>query len=603
MSLFQRRFTCFYCGNATSQRWKRGLQQFECDRCEAVNYLDEKGEIRDPPAPSAVEEVPRYISPPPELSFYQPKYESEEIFCRTCLQNQHIVATALAEHDYDETLPERKAQLERQYPQVCRNCRPRVEKKLQDANYLAKTDHLRRQAIKTRQGRTGPSLKRTWRDGALFVGCCLWWASLSIEILWHLVGLLPVSPIQDGPTSRSPIVMLACSTHSFFNREIPPDCLAAFNSLEKLGLILGLISVCWHSKLSDKLHNPYLRMSGYSDYFFVQVFTLGLRTLLWWNLQGQYRSHIWGGAPVSALHATFLVLTVVSTFVGAQRVQIKRTAVDFLKRSPSTVVVADDRLTPTATPAPETFRTSTHITSTFPVSKLATPYDVSEVELDLGYASASEADADETKSIATTTTQDEMDWTPTQPIRPLAPLRPMLPPAPSPYNLRSSARTPFHGTLPPAPQPPAHKALKPKAPVFKATSEQKRHNFFAQMMSRDNNGADFGGRQARRADYEIQEGKLMVPDKDSGTGLEGLFSSSFQIDDDPRARMRQRANPRARETGFDVPTDPDPPRDLSFMISVFAVLGLVGCILGVTNLILPGFYGSIARSLAYVWRS
>lgn len=398
--------------------------------------------------------------------------------------------------------------------------------------------------------------------------------------------------------------MIACSANALLNTEIQPDCLAAFYDLERIGLILGLISICWHSKLSDKLHNPYLRLSGYSDYLAVQVFTLSMRSLLWWNLEREHRSHIWGGVPTSALHATFLILTVVSTLVGAQRVQIKRTAVDFLKRSPSTVLLADDQLTPIPHQKPETFKPPTHLPSTFPISKLTTPYDAPEPDLDLGYASASETDPDDTQSIATTTTQDEMDWTPIQPARAIAPRRP-IPAPPSPYNLRSSQRTPFHGTLPPAPQPPAHRALKPRAgPVFAAPSERRKENFFAQVMGGGGGGGGahgFGGRQARRADYGMREGRLRVLEGDTVTGLEGLFSSSFQIGDDLGAG--EGVGRTAGEESVVVVDERVGRQDFAFWIQVCGVLVLVGCILGVANVISPGFYGSIARGLAYVWRS
>src|SRR5262249_32885934 len=143
------------------------------------------------------------------------------------------------------------------------------------------------------------------------------------------------------------------------------------------------------------------------------------------------------------------------------------------------------------------------------------------------YASASSASvADDT----TTTTlpspyqPDIMDWTPTTttPYTTLTPRRPV----PSldtttttnqtPISLLDSARNPFRGTLPPAPEPPAFKARKPPAPVFKAVSEERKGDFLAQVMRRDvpsssaavaDDGGVFGGKAARRAEVEIREGR------------------------------------------------------------------------------------------------
>jgi len=623
MSFLNRRMTCFYCGQSTKLRWKRGLRKFQCEGCEAVNYLDEvrsyfyglsrmlttttqNGEITDPPAPSSVKQTQRFTSPPPDSSFYQPKYESEEVFCRICLQNQHIVAQSLASYDSDSNLAERKARLERQYPPVCRDCKPRVEKKLREADYLAKADHLRRQAIKTRQGKTHPDFRWTWRDAVLLIGGWLWWTSQIIEISWHILGLLPISPTQENLRSESLLVLVACSIHAFWTRQVQVECYDALTRLERTGLILGFVSLWWHAKLSQKLHSPSLRLSGYGDYILMQIFTLVLRSLLWWVLQGEYRAQVLGGVPVNAVHATSLLLTVISSFAGARRLQVTRPQLDFLKRSTSSLVVVEEESTSTMTPRPSVFQSDTHASSSFPISKLASPYDVHDVDLDLGYASASETDADDdAATIASISTVDEMDWTPTQPKHTLSPRRPVPTPKQTLRSLRSAERTPFHGTLPPAPEPPSFKALKPKAPVFKATSEQKKDNFFAQMMGRADSGdpADLGGKKAQRKDYEIQDGKLRIPDRrDSTTGLENLFSSSFQIDDEPQDKSRQRAGDR-HVASTAIRNETRQQRDSGFGFWMIGVLVLVGCIFGVTHVTFPGFYGSITKGLALVWRS
>ena len=419
------------------------------------------------------------------------------------------------------------------------------------------------------------------------------------------MGLLPISPTQENLRSESLLVLVACSIHAFWTREVQLECYDALTRLEKTGLILGFVSLWWHAKLSQKLHSPNLRLSGYGDYLLMQMLTLVLRSLLWWALQGQYQARVLGGVPVNAIHATSLILTVISFFAGARRVQVTRPQLDFLKRSTSSVVVVEEESTSTMTPRPSVFQSETHVSS-FPISKLASPYDVHDADLDLGYASASETDAsDDAATIASITTVDEMDWTPTQPKHTISPRRPVPAPKQTLRSLRSAEHTPFHGTLPPAPEPPSFKALKPKAPVFKATSEQKKDNFFAQIMGRTDNAdpADLGGKKAQRKDYEIQDGKLRIPDwRESTTGLENLFSSSFQIDDEPRDKSRQRAAER-NSASTAIGNEARQQGDYAFGFWMIGVLVLVGCIFGVANIILPGFYGSIAKGLALVWRS
>lgn len=39
--LLQRKFVCFYCNRRSAQDRRAGIQQWQCEQCEAINYLDE----------------------------------------------------------------------------------------------------------------------------------------------------------------------------------------------------------------------------------------------------------------------------------------------------------------------------------------------------------------------------------------------------------------------------------------------------------------------------------------------------------------------------------------------------------------------------------
>ena len=221
---------------------------------------------------------------------------------------------------FESSLPRYKLDLERRYPPVCRDCKPRVDGKLREAHYIAKTDYLRRQAIKTRQGKTQPVLDRTWRDVVLLIAKILWWTSQIVDLVWHLLGILPHSNTQEKLRSDSIVVLLACTSHAFWTRELQPDCYSRMTSFDKNGLILGLASFWWHGKLSDKLHRPSLQLSGYWDYAILQAVTLAIRSFIWWSLKDTASSHVWRGVPVSAVHATSLALTtIVSTSTPSTR--------------------------------------------------------------------------------------------------------------------------------------------------------------------------------------------------------------------------------------------------------------------------------------------
>src|SRR5947208_3599249 len=153
-SLLQRNQKCFYCGRRSARSYGR-VQQWECEKCEAVNYLDEVciyfflgGLVTATAAES-----------PPNFSAYESSY------------------------------PQYRRNLEERYPQVCENCEPRVRERIRATGYAAKTDHLRRMMERTKaRGRR----KRTpgWRDVVLIFGKMGWWVSLMGQLWWNLMCVL-----------------------------------------------------------------------------------------------------------------------------------------------------------------------------------------------------------------------------------------------------------------------------------------------------------------------------------------------------------------------------------------------------------------------------
>jgi hypothetical protein len=126
-----------------------------------------------------------------------------------------------------------------------------------------------------------------------------------------------------------------------------------------------------------------------------------------------------------------------------------------------------------------------------------------------------------------------MDWTPTGPteLKQINPRRSAQPTFQSPY--RHVGPSPFRGTLPPAPQAPAHKARNPRSlqPFIPASKEKQ--ELFAKNMAGEGHDGDFGG--AKRGDYTLQQPKMRDRDAESReTGLEALFNATFSVSDAPQ---------------------------------------------------------------------
>lgn len=117
------------------------------------------------------------------------------MFCKTCLKNQHLLRSILAQYLPDPDDPDYEARekhyfafrrhQEELYPQLCDDCEPRVLQRLEQAAYTAKTDALRRtieKSMATRKKITSP--RRLSFVG--LVGGGLWLAGLVLQLFWHL---------------------------------------------------------------------------------------------------------------------------------------------------------------------------------------------------------------------------------------------------------------------------------------------------------------------------------------------------------------------------------------------------------------------------------
>ncbi|CAK7219333.1 hypothetical protein SCUCBS95973_003784 [Sporothrix curviconia] len=205
-----RYLSCFYCGRRRSVAYDGALREFACSSCDATNYLDENGDITDPPTSTtaAAEATTPFFASGPELfhgGFGSPGSVSSTtghgspgsgnaVFCKTCLKNQHLFISSLAQYfpsdpNHPDT-PELERKyfrfrqgLEQRYPQVCADCEPRVLHRIREAGYTAKTDHLRRMVDYSRQVRL---TRATPVDAASWIGRKLWWAGLVFQILWQV---------------------------------------------------------------------------------------------------------------------------------------------------------------------------------------------------------------------------------------------------------------------------------------------------------------------------------------------------------------------------------------------------------------------------------
>ncbi|OTB03514.1 hypothetical protein M426DRAFT_321669 [Hypoxylon sp. CI-4A] len=292
-TLRSRKFlSCFYCGKRSKLRFE-GQKSFDCANCDATNWLDERGDITDPPAATAPVErsyvqyaIPRgsaIRSPTRSLSPYGGNPE-EAIFCDTCLRNQHMLTSSLAQFEWpDESnkveyaAREKKywalrKDLEKRYPQMCANCEPKVEKKLHEASYTAQTDHLRRMMDRTRSQRQEVK-KRGVLDVFDTAGRWSWHLGFTLQFLWHAVmlwSILMEQVVLNGTDSR--FATIAKGVLQFFDGRLPhPDRLMSW------AIKLGICSLPWNPRFKQTIRGFTAHYLGFKHWYTYQFFILIVR--------------------------------------------------------------------------------------------------------------------------------------------------------------------------------------------------------------------------------------------------------------------------------------------------------------------------------------
>ncbi|KAI8724492.1 Ima1-N domain-containing protein [Fusarium sp. LHS14.1] len=279
-----RYLSCFYCGKRSNTKYDGVTTQFLCLFCDATNYLDEDGEITDPPvatereAPATQYAVPRQ-SPPSS--------PRDSIFCSTCLKNQRLFTSSLAQYlpddpnhpDYPEL--ERnyyryRKGLEERYPQVCDECAERVEGQIRQAGYTAKTDHLRRMMEKSRGRRTDPG-RNTVLDWANSLGRGLWWGGLVMQMLWHIKTLSYVLEHPDegmyDPDDKSWPTMAAAAL-SWAVTFLPPA-----DTLISGAVAASILSAWWNPQFVQVSRGFTRHLLGFTQWYSFQGLIIFFRIL------------------------------------------------------------------------------------------------------------------------------------------------------------------------------------------------------------------------------------------------------------------------------------------------------------------------------------
>lgn len=238
------------------------------------------GDITDPPvATTDTPNAPRYVrqsrspSPPPTTN---------EVFCKKCLDNQHLFTASLAQYLPDDPADPEYAErernywkfyrgLEKRYPQVCADCEPRVSEKLDKAAYTAKTDHLRRMLRHTAENRNlyTPSAANYFHA----LGRWLWFLSLLLQMLCYSLLIRLHFDAGPGDTSSSSWMVL------FFRvLDIAFGRLPTSERLVYWSFWLGVLSCWWNPRWVDCWKGRAKNLIGFPKFYACQALSLFLKS-------------------------------------------------------------------------------------------------------------------------------------------------------------------------------------------------------------------------------------------------------------------------------------------------------------------------------------
>ncbi|KAF5001827.1 hypothetical protein FGRMN_802 [Fusarium graminum] len=543
--------TCFYCGKRSNTKYDGITSQFLCLSCDATNYLDENGEITDPPvatereAPATQYAVPRSSSP---------SFPEGSIFCTTCLKNQRLFTSSLAQYlpddpnhpEYDEL--ERnyyryRKGLEERYPQVCDECAERVDSQIRRAGYTAKTDHLRRMMEKSRGRKSAPE-KTGALDWVDSLGKGLWWGGLAMQMLWHVKAVSYALEHQDvgmydpDDTSWQTMAVTGLSWAVTF---LPPA-----DTLINCAVVASILSAWWNPQFVQVARGFSRHLLGFTQWYSFQVLIVFFRFLFRRVLEmdgGQAKSR---NAQLSAHLVMSVVMVMIyssakrsikvdttplfgssnTTFSPPKQPKITRKN----REEPKTFSDLLNEALDSPTLAPQTERFPQAVPKSLSPQPFLASNPTRITESPRAQFSGLNITPQKTQQVGYS---DEMDWTPTDSQSQTrsqyrafqdSPLSngPRRPFGQAPV---STEQSPFWYKVPAAPTNPSQRLRNPNAPILRSKPVEQESIFFRGAAKKKD------GDESEEREVAFKPPSFFAPQEsnDEANGLADLLSQSFTL--------------------------------------------------------------------------
>ncbi|KAH8685536.1 Ima1 N-terminal domain-containing protein [Tricladium varicosporioides] len=264
---------CFYCNKKSGIQYDGFITQWECANCGAENYLDQNGEITDPPVATEYTEVEKierpYVYDRSNVKNHLEQAKGKEKFCSGCARNHHLLVRALAEFDViidqmdpryrqnEKEFRKYRNSMEERYPQVCEDCLPGVNKEMNLSRKIGYTSVMDRGIENTRK-RAAAFRPGRFHHGD--IGKLAWYGSLFGQLTLNAMGILLA--YQHKVEELLPT--------SFYSLIAPLIVWATGETWAKYVIRASIFSIWWNPRFRENVRGFTAQLSGFQNWYKLQ---------------------------------------------------------------------------------------------------------------------------------------------------------------------------------------------------------------------------------------------------------------------------------------------------------------------------------------------
>ncbi|KAK5127481.1 hypothetical protein LTR85_006820 [Meristemomyces frigidus] len=404
---FLRRIHCHFCGTRSAYSKSSGVPEFQCTSCEAVNYLDSKGNIIDTPASIAAQSQHWSIDSRPTFQTFTQdlpetlNHQQGQAFCNTCVSNQRVYMETLSNYlpdedhpeyqKFEDALPKFKSELEARWPQICRKCAPKAQSKINRADYYAGTQNLAVLGRKTqaRRGASARGMRDDWGKWSMrtmlkIVGM-VYYASLLAQVAWHAYGILHAifnPSVEDSPTTDFAFDATPqdCAQRTLSMR-FDPSCHRLVGTYMTRALITSACLLWYNPGLKHWYHHTHRMeaVTGRTEYFRMQLVMLAMGSVAYYKLSDPAVTADLTTQQLLAAHSFMIMFVAMIQWVSNRAVSpvIFKLKLNMMPKPEERDVLGalagpgDERVTPVASSIPPSQLFARDRTAPFPIANLA----------------------------------------------------------------------------------------------------------------------------------------------------------------------------------------------------------------------------------------